>query len=177
MGPKFSVLVVALAPKLDRLVAMPPPRYGMLPRDMPASGVYLFTEAGRHLYVGRSNSLRGRHGRHCRPGATHRQADFAFLLAREKTGHKEATYRTQGGRSWLMEQPDFKAAFDEGKARMRAMEYRYVARPLSRNAARADTFDGRGLTRSCHRPDPPRSSLMSANLINSPDIPNFILSI
>jgi hypothetical protein len=59
---------------------------GTLPRDMPKSGVYLFTEQDRHLYVGRSNGLRGRHGRHCRPGATHRQAAFAFQLAREATG-------------------------------------------------------------------------------------------
>jgi hypothetical protein len=123
---KFSALVDALAPKLDRLLAMPPLRYGALPRDMPASGVYLFTEAGRHLYVGRSNTLRGRHSRHCRPGATHRQAAFAFQLAREKTGYREATYRPAGGRSWLMEQPNFRAAFEEAKGRIRAMEYRYV---------------------------------------------------
>jgi hypothetical protein len=93
---------------------------------MPERGVYLFTEAGRHLYVGRSNTLRGRYGRHCRPGATHRQAAFAFQLAREKTGNKEAAYRTEGGRDWLMDQPDFLAAFEEAKAGIRAMEYRYV---------------------------------------------------
>jgi hypothetical protein len=43
---KFSALVETLAPKLDRLLAMPPLRHGALPRNMPASGVYLFTEAG-----------------------------------------------------------------------------------------------------------------------------------
>jgi hypothetical protein len=41
-----------LAPKLDRLISMAPLAYGLLPRDMPKSGVYLFTEDGRHLYVG-----------------------------------------------------------------------------------------------------------------------------
>jgi hypothetical protein len=71
--PKFAALVETLAPKLDHLIAMKRLAYGELPRDMPKSGVYLFTEAGRHLYVGRSNVLRGRHGRHCRPGATYRQ--------------------------------------------------------------------------------------------------------
>ena len=64
-----------------------------MPRSMPRSGVYLFSEAGRHLYVGRSNDLRGRYARHCRPGATHRQAAFAFLLAREVTGRTVAAYR------------------------------------------------------------------------------------
>jgi hypothetical protein len=54
---------ITLAPKLERLLAMLPLAYGALSRDMPNTGVYLFTEAGRHLYVGRSNGLRKRHGR------------------------------------------------------------------------------------------------------------------
>jgi hypothetical protein len=58
MDPKFAALVETLAPKLAQLLAIPPLAYGALPRDMPHSGVYLFTEAGRHLYVGRSNVLR-----------------------------------------------------------------------------------------------------------------------
>jgi hypothetical protein len=70
VDPKFAALVETLASKLEALLAMPPLGYGTLSRDMPQSGVYLFTEAGRHLYVGRSNALCGRYGRHCRPGAT-----------------------------------------------------------------------------------------------------------
>ncbi len=46
MDPKFAALVETLAPKLERLLAAPPLAYGALPRDMPKSGVYLFTEAG-----------------------------------------------------------------------------------------------------------------------------------
>ena len=127
MNPKFAVLVETLAPKLDRLLAMPPLAYGSLPRDMPRSGVYLFTEAGRHLYVGRSNTLRGRYGRHCRPGATHRQAAFAFQLAREVTSHTQATYRAgPGSRTGLALDPVFFAAFTAAKERIRRMEYRYV---------------------------------------------------
>jgi hypothetical protein len=125
--PKFTALVEALAPKLDRLLAMQPLVYGALPRDMPKSGVYLFTEAGRHLYVGRSNVLRGRHGRHCRPGATYRQAAFAFQLAREATGRTAAAYRAgEGSRAGLMLYPAFAAAFTAAKERIRGMEYRYV---------------------------------------------------
>ena len=65
MNPKFAALVETLAPKLKQLRAMQPLSYGMLPRDMPKSGVCLFTDDGQHLYVGRSNDLRGRYGRHC----------------------------------------------------------------------------------------------------------------
>src|SRR5271166_4013714 len=127
MDATFAVLVDMLAPKLERLLAMPPRRYGELPRDMPVSGVYMFSEGDRHLYVGRSNVMRGRYGRHCRPGATHRQAAFAFQLAREKTGRTAASYRPgEGSRAGLMLAPEFAAAFAEAKARIRTMNYRYV---------------------------------------------------
>jgi hypothetical protein len=127
VNPKFAALVETLAPKLDRLLAMQPLACGALPPDMPRSGVYLFTEAGRHLYVGRSNVLRGRYGRHCRPGATHRQAAFAFQLAREATGHTQVAYRAgPGSRAGLALDPVFAAAFTAAKERVRRMEYRYV---------------------------------------------------
>lgn len=127
MDPKFASLVETLAPKLELLLGMVPLAYGALPRDMPKSGVYLFTEAGKHLYVGRSNVLRGRYGRHCRPGATHRQAAFAFQLAREATGRTAVAYRAgEGSRVGLMLDPAFSAAFMIAKERIRKMEYRYV---------------------------------------------------
>jgi hypothetical protein len=127
MDPKFAALVEMLAPKFDELIAMPPLTYGGLPRGMPKSGVYLFTEAGRHLYVGRSNGLRVRHHRHCGPAATHRQAAFAFLLAREATGRRTASYKAgENSRAGLMLDPAFAAAFVAAKERIRRMEYRYV---------------------------------------------------
>jgi len=127
MDPKFAMLVETLAPKLERLLGMSPLAYGTLSSNMPKSGVYLFTEKGRHLYVGRSNVLRSRHGRHCRPGATHRQAAFAFQLARETTGRTVASYRSgEDSREGLMLDPVFAAAFSAAKERIRQMEYRYV---------------------------------------------------
>lgn len=127
MDVTFAAMVHSLVPKLEALLLAPPLRYGALPMGMPASGVYLFTEHARHLYVGRSNVLRQRHGRHCRPGATHRQASFAFLLAREATGRIDATYRAgEGSRAGLMLDPSFANAFDAAKARIRQMEYRFV---------------------------------------------------
>src|SRR5262249_59286640 len=106
---------------------MPALSNGALPRTMPRSGIYLFTENGRHLYVGRSNELRGRYRNHC--GATERErgAPFAFLLAREATGRTRASYHTgANSRAGLMLDPAFAAAFTAAKQRIRAMEYRYV---------------------------------------------------
>jgi hypothetical protein len=44
MDPKFAAVVEQLAPKLELLLAMAPCRDGNLPANMPAKGVYLFTE-------------------------------------------------------------------------------------------------------------------------------------
>lgn len=124
---KFAALVDTLAPKLERLLSVPALEYGKLPRNIPRSGVYLFTECGRHLYVGRSNVLRSRYGRHCWPSATHRQAAFAFQLAREATGKIKASYRTgDGSRAGLMLDSIFAEAFARAKERIRQMNYRYV---------------------------------------------------
>lgn len=127
MDLKFAQLVETLAPKLESLLAMAPQQYGKLPRDMPVSGVYLFTENGKPMYVGRSNVMRKRYGRHCRPGATYKQAAFAFQLARKETGREKASYKTgKDSRAGLMTDSDFVKAFEAAKKRIRAMEYRYV---------------------------------------------------
>ena len=90
-------------------------------------GVYLLSEGEKHLYVGRSNDIKKRIGRHSRPGATHRMAAFAFRLAREVTGNLKATYKKgNGSRSALMEDEKFVAAFDAAKARIRKMNLRFV---------------------------------------------------
>ena len=99
-----------------------------IPNNIPKAGIYLFSEGERHLYVGRSNGIRGRIGRHCLPGATHRMAALAFRLARESTGNLIATYKKgPGSRSGLMEDAAFAEAFDRAKARIRQMDLRYVA--------------------------------------------------
>jgi predicted GIY-YIG superfamily endonuclease len=112
---------------LAALLAMQPLSHGSLSADMPQCGVYLFSERDNHLYVGRSNDLRGRYGRHCRPGATHRQAAFAFELARRATGRIIRSYKPdENRRDALMAVPEFKAAFIEAKERIRNMDYRFV---------------------------------------------------
>lgn len=127
MHPLFAATVESLHPSFERLMSMPAISGGALPAGMPKSGVYLFSEGDRHLYVGRSNGLRARYGRHCRPGATHRMAAFAFRLAREATGKTTAAYRKgEGSRAGLIENSEFLTAFSEAKARIRQMDYRFV---------------------------------------------------
>ena len=127
MDDEFQTHVRALRPKLDALLSMSPVRPTNLPKAMPDRGVYLLTENGEHLYVGRSNNIRGRIGRHCKPAATHRMAAFAFRLARQETGNIRATYRKgTGSREALMEDPVFAAAFENAKFRICGMDLRFV---------------------------------------------------
>ena len=106
---------------------MPPCSWGQLPKSLPMQGVYLFSEGASHLYVGRSNGIRARFGRHCNPGATHRMAAFAFKLAREATGKITASYKAgEDSRTGLMLNAEFRAAFEAAKARIRKMDFRCV---------------------------------------------------
>jgi len=102
------------------------------PRERVA-GVYLFAEEGVPLYVGRTNDVKGRYGRHCRPGATWRMAAFAFRLARKATNRTRASYRAgEGSREALAADPVFAAAFDAAKARIRRMEFQAKAESAER---------------------------------------------
>jgi len=127
MNPTFASVVESLHPSLEKLISMTPVSDGALPRDMPSQGVYLFSEGERHLYVGRSNSLRQRYRQHSIPSSQHNQAVFAFKLAREVTGKIKAGYVPgENSRVGLSQDPIFLKAFTESKVRVRKMGYRFV---------------------------------------------------
>jgi hypothetical protein len=127
MDAEFVAHVESLRPKLERLLAMAPVKPTNLPKEMPTAGIYVLSEGGQYFYVGRSNDIRDRLGRHSKPGATHRMAAFAFRLAREITGNLRASYKKgEGSRTGLMENASFVEAFNTAKARIRAMDVRYV---------------------------------------------------
>lgn len=129
MGPRFAEVVATLDHSLRRLLASEPSVVGALPKHMPEAGIYLLSEGTKHLYVGRSKNIRRRLSRHSRLGATHRMAAFAFRLAREATGRMRASYKTEGSRAELMKDPEFVAAFDAAKKRIREMHVRFVEEP------------------------------------------------
>lgn len=128
MNETFARHVEALHPTYERLVATAPFSFAQLAQQpqLPRKGVYLFSEGGRHLYVGRSNDIRKRICHHCRPGSTENQASFAFLLTREACGVPKATYKTEGSRKHLLTQDAFAKSFVAQKARLRAMDIRAV---------------------------------------------------
>ena len=127
MDPLFARFANSLHPTFARLVVAPPVIGGAFPKTVPERGIYLFSEVGQHLYVGRTNRIRKRYAGHCNPGATHFTAAFAFLLARKDTGRLRASYKAGAdSRSGLMLDPAFAEAFRTAKGRIRSMEFRYV---------------------------------------------------
>lgn len=127
MNETVRLHVEALHPAYERLLASTPFKFSELAkRALPMRGIYLLTEAGRHLYVGRSDSIRERLKNHCAVSATYHKATFAFRLAREACGVPKATYKPEGSRAHLMTQEHSRAAFDAQKARLREVDIRVV---------------------------------------------------
>jgi hypothetical protein len=122
---RFAAHVEAMEPLLQRLLDAPPVKVEDLPAIMQTAGVYLLSEGDRHLYVGRSNNIVGRLGRHSKPDATHRMASLAYRLAREATANQRAASK-DAGRPDLKEDPEFAAAFDQAKAQIRRMDARFI---------------------------------------------------
>ncbi len=123
---RFKNYIANLEAQRVELLGMPPVTRDLLPRRMPVRGVYLFSESGRHLYVGRSNSLRERVCCHCRASSRHNVASFAYRLAIEKCAVGKATYRKGQGRAEMAGREDVAAEFIAAKARVRGMQVRFV---------------------------------------------------
>ncbi len=139
MHPRFEQIIESLHPSYERLMAMEPVS-GRAPRDK-ASGIYLFSEGDRHLYVGRAKNITNRYNWHCAPASDHNRASFAFKLAREETGNLKPSYQKgDKSRAGLMLNPEFVAAFIESKARIRRMSFRYVSEPSPTRQALLEAY-------------------------------------
>jgi len=126
MNKDFEQIVATFSSKLHQLETMPPCDPLLLPDDVPLAGIYVLYDGAQALYVGRSNRLRQRLSNHCRESASYKMAAFAFRLARATTGRLKPTYKTEGSRRALMNDPQFVQAFQDAKSRIRSMRVRYV---------------------------------------------------
>ena len=84
-------------------------------------GIYLFSEKGRALYVGRTNNLGWSIAAHTYN--SHHSANFAFLIAKDKTKTPKKTKKT---RSELLENKKFRRAFDKARERIKAMDIQII---------------------------------------------------
>jgi hypothetical protein len=127
LSEEFSAAVSTMPEKLERLLNVAPQciRTGL--HGTEKSGVYLFTEKGVHLYVGRTkNFLADRVRQHV---STAEDCPFAFRLAREETNNKQAIYKGDGTRKWLLANEAFKKSYGTAKLRIREMDVRWISEP------------------------------------------------
>ena len=124
MNARFQKLIENLQRKFETLMSMAPVTVDTAPRDTPKGGVYLFSSGGRHLYTGRTKRrIRDRLKYHV---STADDCPFAWHLAREETNNRTPSYKREGSRKHLLEQPVFRDAYERAKEQIREMEVRYV---------------------------------------------------
>ena len=95
-------------------------------KSLHGPGIYSFSENDLVIYLGRTKNFKKRHKNHCGLSSDHNAASFAFLLARKETGREKASYKKEGGRKALMQDPIFLKAFNDAKARIQNMDVRFV---------------------------------------------------
>jgi hypothetical protein len=121
MNAKFRKFIDSAESQLLRLMNSPPAERSSIPDK---GGVYLFSDGPRHLYVGRAKNLRRRINGHSRPSS--KDAPLAFKLAREQTNRRHATYKLQGSRAELLDDPLFYSAYSAAKGRIRNLSVRFI---------------------------------------------------
>jgi len=125
MNKMFADYIAALPLLTDRLRASKPLTAEQIAR-LRSSGVYSFSEDGRVLYIGRTRNFRDRHKSHCHEKSGENKAAFAFRLARASSGRLKPSYKKEGSRKDLMEDPDFVQAFSAAKKQIEKMEVRFI---------------------------------------------------
>lgn len=127
MNARFRELVETLGAKHRELLELPIVTASDIPSSTPTGGVYLFSEGEKHLYAGRTKRrihVRVRTQFSANPSAT----SLPWLIARKETG-KTATYKKEGSRKALLEDPDFRKAYEDARERISNMHVRYVHEP------------------------------------------------
>jgi hypothetical protein len=126
MKRHFHNMMQEVERKYDMLIASTPFAFSEPPVEISEKrGVYLASEHGTPLYVGRANDLRKRLQNHLH--RSHNTATFAFLLARHDTGILKATYQTIGSRDDLLKNNEaFSQAFDLARKRIGQMDVQVV---------------------------------------------------
>jgi len=83
--------------------------------------VYAFVEDQKILHIGRTGNLKRRIQSHVRPD--HHSATFAFKLAREG---QPPTYKKEGSRGVLQQDPEFMQCFTRQIQRLKEMQVKYI---------------------------------------------------
>ena len=94
--------------------------------DIPRSGIYVFYERNKPLYVGRSNRLKERIQEHGRPSSDHYSATLAFRIADAAMGRGKKIPGNVATRGEKEKAPGFDIAFFKAKKRVAEMKIRVI---------------------------------------------------
>ncbi len=122
---RWDALAERLPTLLAQLCAAEPVLLGMRPAVPAKAGVYLFTEAGAHVYVGQTRNLRRRLTQHSGNWAKENQATFAFGRARAEA-LKTTSLAGLRTRRALASHSDFEVIFAQARRAVAAMDVRFV---------------------------------------------------
>lgn len=111
--------------KLKRLLASPPLSEKDLGRYHRKPGVYLFSKGNRHLYLGRTDDLKGRIQTHRRPSSRTNQAALAYAIAKATHDVGGVPYSRKDP-CHPCNLPGFDKTFARAKSRVRSMTVRAI---------------------------------------------------
>lgn len=128
MHESFRQTVESLVPSFERLMASVPIIGSRFPTTRKIAGVYLMTDLGTHLYVGRSNNIAKRFYAHRRMSSGDGVAPFAYRLACISSGRTGVSYIAghPDTRKMKMADAEFREHFNQAKRDIASMEFRYV---------------------------------------------------
>jgi hypothetical protein len=123
----FGEAISNLDASFRKLLQCEPFTFNSRPQKLPFSVVYLFSNDGQPIYVGRSNKFRQRLGNHCLEGSQPNQASLAFRLACEDIQHTRKKYqRGSSPFDALKTVPDLADAFVIRKKYLKEITIQYV---------------------------------------------------
>jgi len=123
MNNEFKRLVDQLPGLLERLVRSPLIPWSNLD-NLPKSGIYVFYEDEKPIYVGRTNRMKDRIREHGRQRSKHNSAPFAFNLAKKVA--KEKGLNVSKFRAKLEGDSNFANLFSDAKERVSKMSVRVI---------------------------------------------------
>lgn len=101
-------------------------------KEIPKGGIYVFYEAGKPIYVGRTKDLRQRFQQHRRKSSDHHSATFAFLIAKLDAEQAKIPMKKDGKkmtRDQLQKDPLFSPFFIDAKKRVSDMHVQVLSMP------------------------------------------------
>jgi len=123
MNQEWNILMQQMPGLLEQLTSQP-----LRPWNdrgaLPQKGIYVFYEAGKPIYTGRSNSVKQRINQHCRPSSGHNSATFAFIIAKREASKKGVNINVT--RSQLEANPTFTRLYLKAKERVSKMPVRVI---------------------------------------------------